>query len=107
MRLGPHTVTIRRATTTEDAYGNPTRNWATATATVVPGCSVQPVEGDEQTVGRDTVVSRWRLFAPDGTDLLASDRVEHGGQTYEVDSEVGRWDFPPMSHLSALLRRGY
>lgn len=105
--LGAHTVTVVRATTTEDSYGNPVRNWGAASQSAVSGCSVQPVEGDEQTVGRNTVVSRWRLYAPPSTDLLASDRVVYDGDTYEVDGEVQRWDFPPLSHITALLRRGY
>lgn len=106
MSLGSHTVTVRRATTTEDAYGNPVRNWATASSVTVPGCSVQPVTGDEVTVGRDTVVPRWRLFAPDGTDVLASDRVDWQGGSYDVDGEPQRWDFPPLSYVEALLRKG-
>ncbi len=106
MILGPHTVTIRRATVTEDTYGNDTRNWATAPSVSVSGCSVQPVIGGEALVGRDTVVSRWNLFAPDGTDLLATDRVDWSGTSYEVDGEVQRWGFPPMSHITALLRKG-
>lgn len=106
MILGSHTVTVRRATVTEDDYGNPVRNWATATSTPVAGCSVQPVIGDEVTVGRDTIVSRWKLYAPDETDLIASDRVEFDGSAYDVDGEVQRWDFPPMSHLTALLTKG-
>lgn len=106
MKLGPHTVVIRRATTTEDAYGNPVRNWGSATSTSVPGCSVQPVLGAENLAQRDTVVSRWELYAPDGTDLLATDRVDWSGTSYEVDGEVQRWGFAPMSHITALLRRG-
>ena len=107
MILGYHTVTVLRATSTEDAYGNQTPSWATATPTTIGGCSVQPVQGDEQTVGRETVVSRWRLFAPPTADVQATDRVIHDADVYEVDGEVQRWDFPPMSHLTCLLRRGY
>jgi hypothetical protein len=68
---------------------------------------VQPVVGAENTVGRDTIVSRWQLFAPADADLTATDRVEFNGDTYEVDGEVQRWDFPPLSHLTALLRRSH
>jgi hypothetical protein len=46
------------------------------------------------------------LFAPDHIDLLATDRVEWDGGMYEVDGEPQRWDFPPSSHVTALLRRG-
>jgi head-tail adaptor len=105
--LGSHVITVRRASTTEDDYGNPISDWATASSTTVSGCSVQPLPGLEQTVGRDTVVSRWQLWAPDGTDLTATDRVEWDGNAYDVDGEVQRWDFPPMSHLTALLRRSH
>jgi hypothetical protein len=105
--LGSHTITVRRASSTDDAYGNPERNWASASSVTVSGCSVQPVVGAENTVGRDTIVSRWQLFAPTGTDLTATDRVEFAGDTYEVDGEVQRWDFPPLSHVTALLRRSH
>jgi hypothetical protein len=106
--FGDHVVTVLRASAGSDnPYGNQDRDWTTATETQVTGCSVQPVQGDEVTVGRDTVVSRWRLYAPDGTDILASDRVRFEGDVYEVDTEVQRWDFPPLSHITALLRRAY
>lgn len=105
MILGPHTVTVLRAETTEDEYGNPVRGWDAAGETEVRGCSVQPELGPEVTVGRDTIVPRWRLYAPDGTDLLGSDRVRFDGNTYEVDGEPQRWDFPPLSHIVALLQR--
>jgi hypothetical protein len=107
VNLGAHTITVRRAVSAEDAYGNAERNWATATSVTVTGCSMQPVTGQEQTVGQDTIVSRWQLFAPDGTDLLATDRVEFNGDAYEVDGEVQRWGFPPLSHITALLRRSH
>lgn len=106
MSLGAHTITVLRAPVVEDAYGNETRDWSAATTTAVTGCSVQPQVGGESTIGRQTIVSRWQLFAPFETDLLATDRVRWQGVDYEVDSEVQRWDFPPMSHLVALLRKG-
>jgi len=106
MILGPHTITIRRATTADDGYGNAEPDWDNATATAVPGCSVQPLAGTELLQGRDTVVTRWTVWAPPETDLVATDRVEWAGETYDVDGDVQRWDFPPLSHLVALLRRG-
>jgi hypothetical protein len=107
MILGSHSVVVRRASLddTSDPYGNADRDWSTATSHQVDNCSVQPQEGREETVGRETVVSRWRIYAPDGTDLLATDRVEWDGDLYEVDGEVQRWDFPPLSHITAMLRR--
>lgn len=110
--LGVHTVTVLRATTTEDDYGNPVRNWGSATQTTVAGCSVQPVQSmgmdpGEVTVNRQTTISRWRLYAPDGTDVQSTDRVRWDGDVYDVDGEPQRWDFPPLSHVTALLRRAF
>lgn len=105
MKLGSQVVTVLRATATEDDYGNPVRDWTTAAVVEVRGCSLQPLTGAEVTIGRDTVVPRWRLWAPAGTDLLASDRVRYDGVAYEVDGEPQRWDFPPLSHVEALLRK--
>lgn len=103
--LGSHTVEVLRATTTEDRFGNETRSWETATETLVSGCSLQPLDGPEQTVGRDTVIPRWRLFAPPTIDLQASDRVRFAGEVYEVDGAPQRWDFDPLGHVVTFLRR--
>lgn len=105
MILGEHTVVIRRATTTEDTYGNPVRDWGSASSTPVTGCSVQPLSVTEVNVGRDTLVTRWQLFAPVGTDLLGSDRVEFDGDTYEVDGDAQVWDFATLGHVTAALRK--
>jgi hypothetical protein len=102
MRLGPDTVTVKRAPLAEDSFGNENRDWTSATSTAVGGCSVQPLPANEVIVGRDTVVSRWTLFAPVATDLEATDRVVWEGDTYEVDGEPQRWT---GVYLSALLRR--
>lgn len=105
MNLGKHTVTVERAAFIADAFNNQTRDWPNAVPHTVTGCSVQPLTGPEVIVGRDTIVSRWQIFAPPGADLLATDRVVYAGDTYDVDGEVQRYDFPPLSHLVALLRR--
>ncbi len=106
MILGPHTITRLRATVTgEDANGNPVLTWPT-TGPTVTGCSVQPVQGNEVTVGRETVVTRWQLYAPATADITATDRVIHAGDTYEVDGEVQTWDFVALPHKTATLRLG-
>lgn len=107
MTLGPHAVVVLRATSTEDEYGNPVDQWDTAAERVVEGCSVQPVQGDEATVGRETIVSRWRVYAPVDADIEATDRLRYAEAVYEVDGEVQRWDFSPLPHLTCLLRRSH
>jgi len=56
---------------------------------------------------RDTVVSSWKVFLPSGTDVDAFDRINFGGQVFEVDGEP--WQvFNPrtgaVSHLEAKLK---
>ena len=89
---GRHVIVRERAPLVDDGYGNSVRDWAAASLLTIPNCSVQPAVGTEVTVNRDTVVSRWQLFAPEGTDLLPSDRVRHLGVVYEVDGDVQLWD---------------
>jgi hypothetical protein len=104
--LWPHTVTIKRATLTEDEFGNQERNWGSASATDEDMWSVQPLDGIEVVVGRETIVSRWSARRLGDSILLATDRVVHKGETYDVDGEVQRFqDFPPLDHVSCILRR--
>ena len=99
----PDPVTRIRAALITDDYGTPSaeRDWATAVSTTIHGCSVQPVPGAEYELGREAVVSRWRLFAPTGTELLATDRVAWSGATYEIDGDVQAWS----NHTEAFLKR--
>jgi hypothetical protein len=110
VRLGNDAVSVLRAPTSDDAYGNDdVRDWDAATSTPVTGCSFQPLEGsgfsEEVTVGRESVISRWVLYAPPDTDVLPTDRVQFDGVTYEVDGEPQRWGHAPRGYLSALLRK--
>lgn len=101
------TIAILRAGLVDDGYGNQVPDWSTPTSTSVPGCRLQPEQAGEYVLDREAVVTRWRLFAPDGTDLRATDRVEHAGEVYEVEGEPERWPSPTgrLAHVEALLRR--
>lgn len=108
MKLGPHTITILRAGLVTDAYGNEgtERDWANATPTTVPGCSVQSEPSAEFTRDRDAVLIRKEVFAPPATDLTATDRVEHDGHTFDVDGDPQLENHGLRTdHLYALLRR--
>lgn len=87
------TVTRLRAPYAEDRYGNPasTRDWALASELDIPGCSVQPMVGDEVLGDRDSIAHRWILYAPPGVDVVPTDRISHRGTTYEVQSDIRRW----------------
>lgn len=101
------TITILRASLVDDAYGNQVPDWSTPVSTAVTGCRLQPERAGEYVLDREAVTTRWRLFAPAGTDLRATDRVEHAGEVYEVDGDPQRWPSPTgrLAHVEALLRR--
>lgn len=106
LSMGPHTITVLRAPQIQADYGNATRpDWDHPTSVDVPGCSVQPVQADEYTIDRDTTTTRWQAWVPATADLEPSDRIAWNGQTYDVDGDVMRWDFPPLDHLVVILRR--
>lgn len=104
MSLGPHTVTLLRAGTSADAYGNEVRDWSTPVRTRVDGCSVQPAGADEYTLDREAVTVRLRVFMPGRVDVAATDRAEYEGVQYVIDG-VEPWHFPPLEHTDLLIRR--
>jgi len=89
------TVVRLRAPYVTDEYGNETstRDWALAVPLSITPCSVQPMVGSEQFEGgdRDAIVNRWIIYAPPGADIVAYDRIQHNGVTYEVRSDIRRW----------------
>jgi hypothetical protein len=104
--MWPHTVTVLTPPApTEDDFGNPVIDWDDASETVEDLWSVQPLEGDEVTLNRETVVSRWTARRRGTSALTATSRAVYAGDTYEVDGEVQRWDFEPLAHVVALLKR--
>jgi hypothetical protein len=87
------TMTIVRAPLAA-GYGNArTPDWDNATRTTVRGC-VQPEGSSEQTGGQDRVATTHRVFLPATADVVATDRIEWGSGTYEVEGEPQRWPNP-------------
>lgn len=101
---GDQTVYRLRTGTTEDAFGN-TVPTGTASRLRYDGVQMEPVEGDESVLGRQTTVSRWRLRAHSPIDLRSTDQIEHRGVVYEIDGEVQVWGTPPRGYTTALLMR--
>ena len=104
------TVTVVRAPLVTDRYNAQVRDWANATSTPLTDCRVQPLAASGGLIiepGRDAVVTRWKLLAPDGADVLASDRIVWQGKTYEVDGDVELWSSPTgsLAHVEGLLKR--
>lgn len=105
-RLVATSVTVVSAARITDPYsGQLTRlDWANAARTTVAGCSVQPEPGSETLDGRDSVTSRWRLRGPADMAITSYDRVEVGGDSFEVAGDVQRWP-GRLARVEALLQR--
>lgn len=113
VKLGRDTVVIIRAAVVAGARGNErTFDWDNATRTVVKYCNVQPFlltdklkieEGREREFAEDT----WRVWAPAGTDIRYTDRVEFQDEEYEVRGLPGLWrDLDgKSSHVNFMIRK--
>lgn len=71
----------RRGVTGTDEYNNEVTG---TTATVATVGYVEQTEAKEVTVDRQTFVTDWRVFLPEGTAIDGSDRIVHGTKTLEV-----------------------
>lgn len=110
--IANQTVTRLRASSTTDAHNNSVTSWADPETATISGCSVQPLvtrgEDGEVNLGRESIVSRWNLWAPPDADLKSSDRVRHDGIDYEVDGSVQKWTDTTgdgWDHLYVILKR--
>lgn len=95
--LGSDTFTIVRAPLLTDPIDDSEyRDWNNATRTVVNDASVQPFPMAEKLNfedNRDREFSRTavRFFAPPGTRVESTDRIEFDGDTYDVFGQGGPW----------------
>lgn len=86
-------VAVIRAAVAE-SRGTRTLDWANATEHVLAGCSVQPGSTVRTMDDRALAVANGAtLYAPQGADIQAGDRVRFGNITYETDGA-------PMEHRS-------
>ena len=89
------TVTRLRAPLVADRYGNLVPDWDNPDRLDIPDCGVAPRTSDEETEqGRQGVIVGITVYAPPGTDILPSDRMEVRGEVWEVVGEVADWRSP-------------
>lgn len=108
MRLGHHTITVRRAGSKPADYGNQTElDWSSTAVTDTPlaGCSVEPAPAPEDTRERDNVAVRWVVRAPGRPDVTALDRAVYAGDVYDIDGRPEYWPHPKLDHTVINLRR--
>ena len=98
-------VTILRAATTVDRYGNTIRDWSSPSSTATVGWVSQRTSS-EVTASRDAEVSDWAGFFLCDEDVAAQDRVVWSGLTFEVvgPPNPARRPGEPTHHIEAPLR---
>lgn len=101
------TIVRVRAVTVEDDHGDLSRDWATSDRVTISGCLVQPGASQEILDNRESVSIAWTVYAPYGSDVVSTDRVEFEGVTYPVSGEPLRWRSPSgqLSHVVIALER--
>ena len=95
------TVTVIRPGSTTD-HGVAVFDWTDAPEHDIDGCTVQPVAGAVNRVGRDEVASRALLVAPSGADIQVSDRVRVGGTTFDIE-DLRVFETGVLDHVEANL----
>lgn len=90
------TVTRLRAGTVSDPYsGETTPDWSIATSLSIDGCGFDPGgTGERLDLARNVITTQPKVYAPTGSDVLASDRLVVRGVTYEVDGRPEDWRSP-------------
>lgn len=89
-------ITLRRATSSTDAFNEPVYAWATL-ATVA--AMVTPVSDSEQWRAGETLASKLTRFTIRYSSTVANvdprDRIQYGGREYDVHGvkEIGRREF--------------
>lgn len=81
-------VTIQRAPTASDEYGNQVLDWASAASVETTGWLTQlqlQTLSSENRDRQDTLRSAWRLFLRSTETIGGFDRVLADGATFEVD----------------------
>lgn len=96
MILGSDTVTRLRGRS-RDNFGN---LQGSDSELDIGGCSVQPLGGAEQTDRGESVQSNLAVYMPDGSDVVATDRVRWQGSVYAVNGPPAVW---AGSHVEAFL----
>lgn len=94
------TVIRLRAGTTTNRAGGADKDWTSPSSLAIDECLIAPrMEPEDATSGREGRVIGWTVYAPDATDVVATDRLTIRGATYDVDGEPedwsGGWDWKP------------
>lgn len=91
--FGQTVTIIRESPGGTDVYGDPITS--TVLRTDVAGCAVAPRYSSESSErGRQGMIVGLSVYAPAGTDVLFTDRVEIDGVAYVIEGEPAAWSNP-------------
>lgn len=79
---------------TRELRGSTIPDWSEdkITKLVIKGCSIQPAATSLSQDGRVLGISEsLTAYLPEGSDVLAGDRILFDGQTYEINGEPKKW----------------
>lgn len=99
------TLNVERAPEIDDGHHNKIRDWDHAVTHDVDWCSIQPGATQEILQGRDATLIEYTVFAPDGADILSTDRVQLDGKPFSINGEVIRWQTGILDHTVVFLQR--
>lgn len=95
MLIYQQAITVVRAATVVDEYGNEAPDWANAVRAAAGPVSVQPSsQAEPPDAQRDKTVTQWRVISGPGVDIdiAATDRVElPDGTVCGVVGRPARW----------------
>jgi hypothetical protein len=105
MILGSQTVTRLRGVETTDEYHNVDVDWTTPDEEAIAGCSVQPGGGLQVNDSREAITTLYTVWAPEGSDVVDTDRIRYAGTAYDIDGSIERWDVGSgLDHLMIRLK---
>lgn len=86
--LGPHTLEVGHV-----EPGRHGERGEFAPERTVEGCMVYPRGSTEDTGRQATVITGLTALLPPGSVVGPRDQVRFKGEVYDVDGDVGEWDF--------------
>ena len=90
--------------------GSEIPDWENPDRLEIPGCSMQPAGTSLTQDGRvQGTTDGYTCYLPPGSDVIAGDRIEYGGNVYTINGESRVWKSPTgsVSNTQLQLERWY
>ena len=95
---------------TKESRGSVIPDWNNTDRLDIGGCSVQPASTGVVLEGRVLGIEEGlSVLMPEGSDVIAGDRIEYDGNIYTINGEPKKWTSPTgrVSHIALSLERWY